>query len=96
MFAAPKDVIEASRVAASDASKTQVSKAKITIIKAKGKIESLTSKNTKVTIGGTTYSISGSRTKITIGGKAAKRTALKTDMECSAEGTSEAKKIDCK
>lgn len=96
MFAAPKDVIEASRVAASDASKTQVSKAKITIIKAKGKIESLASKNTKVTIGGTTYSISGSRTKITIDGKAAKRTALKTGMECSAEGTSEAKKIDCK
>jgi tripartite-type tricarboxylate transporter receptor subunit TctC len=96
MFAAPKDVIEASRVAASDASKTQVSKAKITIIKAKGKIESLASKNTKVTIGGTTYSISGSRTKITIGGKAAKRNALKAGMECSAEGTSEAKKIDCK
>ena len=96
MFAAPKDVIEASRVAASDASKTQVSKAKITINKAKGKIESLADKNTKVTIGGTTFSISGSRTKITIGGKAAKRNALKTGMECAAEGTSEAKKIDCK
>jgi hypothetical protein len=96
MFAAPKDVIEASRVAASDPSKTQVSKAKITINKAKGKIEALADKNTKVTIGGTTFSISGSRTKITIGGKAAKRTALKAGMECAAEGTSEAKKIDCK
>lgn len=96
MFAAPKDVIEASKVAASDASKTEMSKAKITINKASGKIQSLADKNTKVTIGGTTFSISGSRTNITIGGKAAKRTALKAGMECSAEGTSEAKKIDCK
>jgi tripartite-type tricarboxylate transporter receptor subunit TctC len=96
MFAAPKDVIEASKVAASDASKTEMSKAKITINKASGKIQSLAEKNTKVTIGGTTFSISGSRTKITIGGKAAKRNALKTGMECSAEGTSEAKMIDCK
>jgi tripartite-type tricarboxylate transporter receptor subunit TctC len=96
MFAAPKDVIEASRIAASDASKTKTTKAKVTINKANGKIESLADKNTKVKIAGTDFTISGSRTKITIGGKDAKRNALKVGMECKAEGTSEAKTIDCK
>lgn len=96
MFSAPKDVIEASRIAAMDASKTQTAKVKVSIIKAKGKIESLAEKNTKVKIGGKDFTISGSRTKITVGGKAAKRDALKVGMECSAEGTSEAQKIDCK
>ena len=95
MFSAPKDIIEASRIAASDASKTKIAKAKITIIKADGKIESLASKNIKITIAGKSFSISGSRTKIKIGGKSAKRNALQVGMTCKAEGTSEAKMIDC-
>ncbi len=96
MFAAPADLIEASRIAASDASKTKIAKAKITIIKASGKVDALADGSRKVTIDGKTFSISGSRTKIKVGGKTASRKALKVGMACTAEGTSEAKKIDCK
>ena len=62
----------------------------------KGKVEALGDGGREVTIAGTKFGISGSRTKITVGGKKGSRKSLKVGMECSAEGTAEAKKIDCK
>ena len=96
MFNAPKDIIEASRLAAVDQSKIKIEKAQIKINKVKGKVEALGDGGREVTIAGTKFGISGSRTKITVGGKKGSRKSLKVGMECSAEGTAEAKKIDCK
>jgi tripartite-type tricarboxylate transporter receptor subunit TctC len=96
MFAAPKDIIEASRVAALDRSKIKIEKAKVTIIKVNGKLEKLGAGAREVTIAGKKFGVSGSRTKITVGGQKATRKALKLGMNCAAEGTAEAKKIDCK
>lgn len=63
---------------------------------ASGKIEAVENGGREVVIGGTKYKVSGSRTKITVGGSEASRDDLKVGMECTAEGSGEAKSISCK
>ncbi|MGY8998890.1 MAG: Bug family tripartite tricarboxylate transporter substrate binding protein [Rhodospirillales bacterium] len=86
LYNAPKDIIEAAKLATESAAKTEISKAVIPIETVKGVITKLRNGARKVSYKGEgrkgSLSVSGSKTKVTIGGKKAKRKKLKVGMKC--------------
>lgn len=100
LYDTPQNIIQLAAAAASDETKTQISKAVIPIETLEGKITKIKRGGRKVTVegGGKKWavSVSGKRTKIKVAGAKAKRKALKLGMSCKLtyQGTA-AKAFDC-
>ena len=100
LYKAPKDVVEAAKLAGEKTDKIQVSKAVIPVITVKGAITKIQRGGRRVSYKGAgkkgKLRVSGSRTKVTIAGAKAKRKALKVGMACEFkfQGAS-AKSIAC-
>ena len=101
LYETPQNIIELAARAATDTTKTEISKAVIPVETLQGEITKIKRGGRRVTVegGGKKWqvNVSGSRTKIMIGGNKAKRKALKIGMSCKLtyQGTA-AKAFDCK
>jgi tripartite-type tricarboxylate transporter receptor subunit TctC len=100
IYASPKDIIEAAKLATESVDKTEVTKAVIPTETVQGSITKLRNGGRKVSYQGAgrkgSLSVSGRRTKIEVGGKKAKRKALKVGMNCAFTFRgSAAKMISC-